>query len=153
MRRWLRYIDRSIGHSPACRYRQGFASLKQSQFWHFHLQNAGERLSLKGTSFSQAVQNLEFRQHDLLEQHVRFCRQLVTVDVLLEDFYTGPVHHECVVQNEKVIVQDAQRVALRKRNRYLLMYLGVFFLISLRNLFGFKYNDVSIVRSISFNPS
>lgn len=73
---------------------------------------------LHGTTFSYPIKDLQFWNDDLSYQCVRLNCQHFTVRVLLEDFNARPMDQECIVQDEKIIIENAQRVTLkRKLNR------------------------------------
>lgn len=70
---------------------------------------------LHGTTFSYPIKNLQFWNDDLSYQCVRLNCQHFTVRVLLEDFNTRPMDQKCIVQDEKIIIENAQRVTLKRK--------------------------------------
>lgn len=83
------------------------------RFWHF--QSASGR-ALDGAALPRAVEHLQLRHDDLLDQDVGLGGQGVAVVVLLEDLDARPVDQEGVVEDEKVVVEHAERVALQARS-------------------------------------
>lgn len=70
---------------------------------------------LHGTTFSYPIKDLQFWNDDLSYQCVCLNCQHFTVRVLLEDFNARPMDQECIVQDEKIIIENAQRVTLKRK--------------------------------------
>lgn len=73
------------------------------------------RHGLHGAALSRPVEDLQLGDDDLLYQGVRLRREHLAVRVLLEDLDARTVHEESVVQDEEVVVEDAQRVTLKPK--------------------------------------
>ena len=72
---------------------------------------------LHGTTLSRAVKNLELGEDDLSDERVRLERQLVPIKVSFEDLDARTMHQISVVQDEKVVVEDAKRVSLEGKKK------------------------------------
>lgn len=68
---------------------------------------------LHGAALPRAVQHLQLRHDNLLDKRVRLGGKHIAMRILLVDLDTGPVHQEGVVQDKKVIVENAERVTLQ----------------------------------------
>lgn len=69
---------------------------------------------LHGTAFPRSVENFQFRNDDLPYQSVRLRCQHLAVCILLEYLNARTMDQERVVQDEEVVVEDAQRVTLKQ---------------------------------------
>lgn len=67
---------------------------------------------LHGAALPRAVQHLQLRHDDLLDERVRLGGKHVAMRILLEDLDAGPVHQKGVVQDEEVVIKNAERVTL-----------------------------------------
>lgn len=71
------------------------------------------RVLLYSTSLSRPVKHLQLRVDDLLDQLVRFRGEHRALWVLLQHLDAWLVHEEGVVEDVELVVEDAERVALR----------------------------------------
>lgn len=67
---------------------------------------------LHGAALPRAVQYLQLRHDDLLDKRIRLGGEHVAMRILLKDLDAGPMHQESVVQDEKVIIENAECVTL-----------------------------------------
>lgn len=84
---------------------------------------------LHRAAFARAVQHFQLRYDDLLDERVRLGGEQVAMRVLLEDLDARPMHQKRIVQNDEVVVEDAERVTLwandRKKRRICVVQMSI----------------------------
>ena len=70
--------------------------------------------ALDGATLSRPIKHFQLRHDNLLDQDIRLGGEGVPIVVLLEDLDAGPVYQERVVHDQEVVVEHAERVALKK---------------------------------------
>lgn len=68
---------------------------------------------LYGTTFSRTVEHLELGVDNLFDQLVRFCGEHRSFRILFKHLDAWLVHEETVVEDLKLVVEDAKRITLR----------------------------------------